>query len=124
MPRHCCGELCATGPAQKPNNDGLTTEEAALRQVVLSDRPPLLLTRGRPGSISAAQFIHSCWPQHQPVVVATSLDRSQLTPVLDMLAERSLRVLEQRSEGRLVDETRRGYSAIVLGVNEPPANRC
>ncbi|MDH3300251.1 MAG: cation:proton antiporter [Acidimicrobiia bacterium] len=106
-------------PGTESEQRRLSAEEAARRQVILSDRPPLLLTRGRPGSISAAQFIHCCWPPHQPVVVATSVDRSRLAPILNTFADRSVKVLEHEGDlARLVSETRRGYGAIVLGVNE------
>ena len=108
-------------PGTESEQRRLAAEEAARRQVVLSERPPLLLTRGRPGSIAAAQFIQGCWPPHQPVVVATSVDRTQLAPVLNTFADRSLRVLEHRGEpDRLVAETHRGYGAVIMGVNETP----
>lgn len=111
--------LLADWPGTDDEQQRLLAEEAARRRVIVSARPPLLLTRGRPGSIAAAQFVHGCWPPHQPVVVASSADRDALRPIRDVFADRPLQVLATGEDlDRLLTETRRGYSAIVLGVNE------
>lgn len=107
-------------PGTPAEQQRLAGEEAARRRVIISDRPPLLLTRGQPGSIAAAQFIHLCWPPHHPIEIATTVPRHELTPVYNALADRRLHLMARSDTTGLLAQTRRGYSAIAVGVNERP----
>jgi len=108
-------------PGTEDEQERLAEEETARRRVIVSARPPLLLTRGRPGSISAAQFVQCCWPPHEPVTVVSAVERDRLAPIFDTLADRTVQLIEHDLDPVwLGTEMGRGYSAVVLGVNEVP----
>ncbi len=108
-------------PGSDAEQRRLAAEDAARRRVILSARPPLLLTRAGDASIAAAQFVDFCWPAHHPVAVATSLERNRLTPITSTFADRHVEVVVTGpNPDRLATEIRRGYSAIAMGVNESP----
>jgi Kef-type K+ transport system membrane component KefB/nucleotide-binding universal stress UspA family protein len=107
-------------PGTPDEQERLAADADARRRVVISDRPPILLTRGRPGSIVAAQFVHLCWPAHHPIEVATTTTSESLSPIVNTFADRRIRISTSRNTGELVAKARRGYSAVAVGVNERP----
>jgi Kef-type K+ transport system membrane component KefB/nucleotide-binding universal stress UspA family protein len=98
----------------------LRDEERARSRLLLSDRPPLLPSRGGPPSILAAQVVDLAWPPDTPVTVLTvGDDQADLTPVTNVLGEREVRVVPRAGVDPLEAvraETVRGHGALVLGV--------
>ncbi len=101
----------------------LHAEEVARSRIVLSDRPPLLVTRGQPPSIAAAQLIELCWPSRHPVTVVTSATESELSPIRGVLHERPIRLIHRASDqiaAQTTKEADKGHSAVVLGITDRP----
>lgn len=102
----------------------LRAEETARNRLVVSHRPPLLVTRGQPPSIAAAQLIDLCWPSRHPVTVLTSATEVDLAPIRGVLHGRPLRLVHKDSTdipAATAREAHKGHSAIVLGVTERPS---
>lgn len=101
----------------------LRAEQIARSRIVLSDRPPLLVTRGRPPSITAAQLIALCWPERQRVTVLTTSPDIDLTPIEGVLYDRPLRMVLRDAPdpaGAILAEADKGHGAIVLGLTDRP----
>ncbi len=100
----------------------LRSEEAARNRIVLSERPPLLLTRGQPPSITAAQLIELCWPPASTVTVMTDAG-VDLATIRNVLHDRSLRVVERgdvEPASAVLAEAGKGHGTIVLGLTDRP----
>ncbi|MEZ5167937.1 MAG: cation:proton antiporter [Acidimicrobiales bacterium] len=101
----------------------LAAEDAARSRVVVSDRPPLLLTRGHAPSVAAAQVIDLCWPAGEPVSLLASAPEDALAPIRQVFASRPVRVIDGDDDLRpdeVLQETNRGHSAIVVGMSDRP----
>ncbi len=115
--------LLANWPGTADEQQRLEAEAAAKSRIILSDRPPLLLTRGQPPSIAAAQLIELCWPAHAPVTVLATAEDTELEPIRAVLHGRSLRTIHGHGEnvvGEALAEAGKGHSAIVVGVTDRP----
>lgn len=101
----------------------LHAEEVARNRIVISDRPPLLVTRGQPPSIAAAQLIELCWPARHPVTVLTSATELELSPIRGVLHDRPIRLIHRAAElvaAATTKEADKGHSAVVLGITDRP----
>ena len=101
----------------------LEAEAIARNSIVLSDRPPLLVTRGQPPSIAAAQLVELCWPTRQPVTVLTSATDAALSPIRSVLHDRPMRLLRRAADSVATETTKeadKGHSAVVLGITDRP----
>ncbi len=99
----------------------LRTEEENRSRVVLSDRPPLLVTRGQPPSIAAAQLLDLCWPTRHPVTVITSATYAELSPIRGVLHDRPIRLIERPTEEIGAETSRqanKGHGAVILGLTD------
>lgn len=95
-------------------------------RVLISERPPLLASRGGPASIVAAQVLDLSWPRDIPVhIVSAGPTDPDLTPVRNVFWDRAVSHLhrtDQAIEEVLLAEARRGHGAIVLGIPGTPAD--
>ena len=109
-------------PGTEAEQDRLRSEDFARQRVIVSNRPPLLLTRGQPASITAAQILQLCWPAHHPATIVTPASDVELAPVLQALVDRPVRVVrtDGSSPQRILAEAARGHAAIVVGVSDRP----
>ena len=112
-------------PGTEAEQQRLAAEEAARAQVIPAGRPPMMLSRGRPPSIAAAQLIDVCWPAHAPVTVVTTVDDARLAPVRGVLHDRRLRVIHREGDvdvAKVLAEAGKGHSAVVLGLTDEPGS--
>lgn len=102
----------------------LEAEKAARNRVILSERPPMLASRGETPSIVASQLLDLCWPAEVPVtVVAGPEDTPELGAVQNVLGERNVRMV--RHDGRaeaaaLLTEANRGHGVVFIGLADRP----
>lgn len=108
-------------PGTPAEQQRLRAEELARQRIVVSNRPPLLLTRGGPASISAAQLLDLCWPPHHPVTVVAPA-HADLAPIRHALAGRPVHVVHPRRSGddAILAEVGRGHAAVVVGLTDRP----
>jgi nucleotide-binding universal stress UspA family protein len=110
-------------PGTPEEQERLRQEERARSRLVLSDRPPLLPSRGGPPSILAAQVIDMAWPPDIPVTVVTAGgdggEEPDLTAVKNVLAQRQVRLVPRAGTDPIAAieaETIRGHGALVMGL--------
>jgi Kef-type K+ transport system membrane component KefB/nucleotide-binding universal stress UspA family protein len=102
----------------------LDREESLSRNVVVRPRRMLILSRGRPSSIAAAQVLHFAWPPGAAAtVLAVDVDRPPLDPLVNVLHDRDvdLHVVHSGKRTivqRILEECELGYGAIGVGVAE------
>ena len=100
----------------------LEREEVLKQNLLVKDSRMLLLSRGGPASIAAAQFMHFSWPKEAGATVLTAggrRSRFDLTPVRNVLYEREVEFRRVRTEKVLkavMNEARLGYGVIGMGV--------
>ncbi|MBI2709057.1 MAG: cation:proton antiporter [Actinobacteria bacterium] len=110
----------------------LKREEVLGRNLVVRPRRVLLPSRGRPGSIVAAQVVHLAWPHDTAATVLSMAGSDEpepdVRPIVNVLHDRPHEV--KRLVGvddpvaEVVAEAKLGYGVIGIGVAEnPPPGR-
>ncbi len=100
----------------------LEREEMLKSNLLVRTSRMLLLSRGGPASIAAAQLMHFTWPKEAHVTVLSVAGRQvrfDLTPISNVLYDREVSYRRVRSEKVLkaiTNEARLGYGVIGMGV--------
>ncbi len=103
----------------------LEREEVFSQHLLVRKSRILLLSRGGPASIAAAQFMHFSWPPESQVTVLSAAGRRvrfDLTPIRNVLFDRTVEFRRVRSEKivkAVTNEARLGYGVIGMGVESP-----
>ncbi len=107
----------------------LDLEESLSRNIVVKDSRLLLPSRGKPGSIAAAQVLHFAWPTETPATVfSVGRGEPDLTPIVNVLDDREHDVFLAASDSasateivdRIVSEANYGYGVIGVGAADRP----
>lgn len=102
----------------------LEAEKAARNRVILSERPPMLASRGEAPSIVASQLLDLSWPAEVPVtVVAGPEDTPELGAVQNVLGERNVRMVRHDGSAEsaaLLTEANRGHGVVFIGLADRP----
>ncbi len=102
----------------------LDAEKAARTRVIISERPPMLASRGEAPSIVASQLLDLCWPRDAPVtVVAGPDDTPELDAVRNVLGERDVRMVRHDGASEaaaLLTEANRGHGVMFVGLADRP----
>jgi Kef-type K+ transport system membrane component KefB/nucleotide-binding universal stress UspA family protein len=106
----------------KQEQERLDREDALSRNIVVRDRRILLPSRGRPGSIAAAQVLHFAWPAEAGVTVLCIGDAdADLSPVANVFDEREVDLYHSSAEqedvvNRVLLECNLNYGVLGIGV--------
>jgi nucleotide-binding universal stress UspA family protein len=106
----------------KQEQERLDREEALSRNIVVGDRRILLPSRGRPGSIAAAQVLHYAWPTETGATVLCVGDaEADLTPIENVFHGRELDLHRSEAEqqdvvSRVLLECNLNYGVLGIGV--------
>ncbi len=103
----------------------LEREEVLSSNLLVKTSRILLLSRGGPASIAAAQFMHFSWPPESQVTVFSAGGRRvrfDFTPIRNVLFDRTVEFRRVRSEKvakAVMNEAILGYGVIGMGVESP-----
>lgn len=110
-------------PGTEEEQKRLEAERVARSNVIISERPPLLVIAGESVSLAAAQVIDLCWPIGQPVSVITGDPSVDLAPYQAVFHERDVRTVFKggiHSEDFVLNQAAKGHSAIIVGLDPIP----
>lgn len=106
----------------------LAQEEAMEKNLIVRNGRLLLPSKGEPSSIVAAQVAHLVWPESIPATVLGILDGEaapDLEPIENVLYGRDVELLNATTEAvaeQMIAESKLGYGAMVVGVEEGGAD--
>ena len=111
--------LLADWPGSADEQARLEREAAQRTRLLVSAQPPILLSRGRPASIVAAQIIAQAWPPTARITILTPADHD-LDAVRNVLAPRPLDIKRYRSDlpSAVQRTASKAHGAIVIGITD------